>query len=72
LTDRFTQYTVWPESENSIIGNIDTVFPHGPEMEAGLNHRGTVDLTCETEVVPPVAFNGWFVTPSQSPIGDPP
>ncbi len=67
----FTQYTVWPDGDNNLIGNIGISHFYAQSYQ-GINTGGTVDFTCATEVVPAITFNSWFVTPGPSPPGDPP
>ena len=64
------QYTVWPDGDNKLSGNIEAYFyANGPE---GINTGGTVDFTCATEVVPAIAWSAWAVRAIQAPPGDPP
>ncbi len=70
---QYTQYTVWPDGENNLGGYLDIIYPfHDPDGNEALNHGGTVDLTCATEVVPAITWSAWSVTPGQRPPGDPP
>jgi TonB family protein len=47
---QYTRYTVWPDGDNRLTGNIG-------------DPRGTVDLTCATEVVPAITSNAALETP---------
>ncbi len=64
----FTQYTVWPDGDNNLDGNIEYSYPY----DRGIGHGGTVSFSCATETVPAITWNAAAVTPSQSPPGDPP
>jgi TonB family protein len=68
---RFVQYTVWPDGDDKLIGNIkaDNTYLSAPESP---NDGGTIDLTCATKVVPQVQWSAWWVTPGDQPPGDPP
>jgi len=68
---RFTQYTVWPDCDNNLQGNI-YVFYDTNNARDNINQGGTVDFTCATEIVPAITWNAWFVTPGERPPGDPP
>jgi TonB family protein len=64
------QYTVWSDGDSKLSGNIEAYFyGNGPE---GINTGGTVDLTCASEVVPPITWSAWSVRAIQAPPGDPP
>jgi TonB family protein len=64
------QYTVWPDGENKLTGNIEAYFyASGTE---GINTGGTVDFTCETETVPPIRWSALSVRTVQAPPADPP
>jgi TonB family protein len=67
----FTQYTVWPDGDNDLRGNVEVsqVFD---SYNQDLNRGGTVDFTCATEVVPAITWSAWSVTPGTKPLGDPP
>jgi len=68
-------YTVWPEGDNRLVGNLGTIASgsaFGGTSEFNINLGGTVDLTCETEVLPTVAYNDWFAQTMLHPPGDPP
>lgn len=69
MRSRYAQYTLWPNGENNLSGNVDVSFVVG---DFEINHGGTVDFTCATETVPAIAWSAWFVTPGLSPPGDPP
>lgn len=71
-TSSFTQYTAWYDKENTIIGNIETIYFATSKGNMPTNRGGTVDLNCSTQTVPAVAWSASFVTPGQSPPGDPP
>jgi TonB family protein len=68
---RYVQYTVWPDGDNKLDGNIkvDNTYVDSPESP---NTGGTIDFTCATEVVPAITWSALAVTPGQSPPGDPP
>ena len=68
-SSRFTQYTVWPDGENNLVGNIGT--PYDAD-NTDVNQGGTVDFKCATEVVPPVEWSAWSVNRIQLPTSDPP
>ena len=69
----YTQYTVWPDGDNNLIGNIETSYIGWPGPEWGINHGGTVDFTCATEIVPAIAWKALSVdTTGPSPPADPP
>ena len=69
---RFTQYTVWPDGDNSFIGHLEIINPADTKFNQELSRGGTVDFSCATEVVPAVSWSSFFVTPGPSPLGDPP
>jgi TonB family protein len=70
---QYTQYTVWPESDNKLSGYLNILSPfRDPDAYDPLNHGGTVELTCATEIVPQVQWSAWSVTPGKPPPGDPP
>jgi TonB family protein len=46
-SSRYTRYSVWPDGDNRLIGEM-------------AEPRGTVDLTCATEVVPAITSNAWL------------
>lgn len=72
-TSKFTQYTLWPDGDNNLIGYIDVCNTyHDPDTEEGINHRGTVDFSCATETVPAITWSALSVTPGQSPQADRP
>jgi len=48
----YAHYSVWPDSDNHLTGDID-------------HPRGTVDLTCATEVVPAISSIGVVESPAQ-------
>ena len=69
---RFTQYDVWPDSDNNLSGNIAITY-YGPgKFNQDMNRGGTVDLTCAIDVVPAIVWSALSVTPGASPPGDPP
>ena len=65
------QYTVWPDGENKLSGNIEATFFNSNAPE-GMNTGGTVDFTCATDIVPAVTWSAWSVKVDQAPPGDPP
>ena len=67
----YTQYTVWPEGDNNLIGSLFTYYPRNSYSQM-INTGGTVDFTCATEVVPAITWTALGVTPEPSPVGDPP
>jgi TonB family protein len=70
---QFTRYTVWPDGGNNLGGYIEVISPnHDPDAYEALNHGGTVDFTCATDIVPAITWNAWSVTPGLTPPGDPP
>lgn len=69
---RFTQYTVWPDGDNNLSGNIEIFNPTDARYTQDINRGGTVDFSCATEVVPAITWSAWSVTPGESPPGDPP
>jgi TonB family protein len=64
------QYTVWPNGDNKLSGNIEAYFYASASQ--GINTGGTVDLTCATEIVPPITWSALMVRTIQAPPGDPP
>ena len=66
---RFTHYTVWPDGDNKLSGNIELSYLSALQ---DLNTGGTVDFTCATETVPAITWSALSVTPGQTPPGDPP
>ena len=71
-TSRYTQYTVWPEGDNHLSGNLTVVYDADARSDHDLNLGGTVDFTCATETVPAITWSSISVTPGVSPPGDPP
>ena len=69
---RFTQYTVWPEGENNLSGNLEIIYAAEAKANLDINNGGTVDLACETERVPAITWSAMAVTPGPAPRGDPP
>ena len=63
------QYTVWPEGDNQLNGNIST-DPINDTIN--INRGGTVDFSCATDHVPAVEWNAMYVNKILSPEGDPP
>jgi TonB family protein len=68
----FYQYTVWPDGDNKISGNIEVSSDANTNYAIGLNKGGTVDFTCATEVVPAIKWRAAFVNTVEHPPGDPP
>lgn len=68
----FTEYTVWPDSSSSLIGNIEIVYLDAAKANQLLNRSGTIDLSCALETVPAVNWSASSVTPIPTPAGDPP
>ena len=68
----YTQYTVWPDGDSNLAGNIEIVYVGAARINQDLNRGGTVDFSCAAEIVPAIAWSALFVTPGQSPLGDPP
>ena len=71
-TTRFTGYTVWPDADNKIIGNIEITYAAQAKGLQDINRGGTVDLACATQIVPAITWSAVSVTPGTSPLGDPP
>jgi TonB family protein len=69
---RYTQYTVWPDGDNNLIGSLNGIYAADANVNRDINNGGTVDFTCATEVVPAVTWSAWSVTPGGNPPGDPP
>ncbi len=65
----FYTYTVWPDGENKLIGNINT---DAINFTQSINRGGTVDFICATETVPAITWSALSVTPGKTPLGDPP
>ncbi len=68
----FTQYTIWPDGDNNLNGNSETIYFGPAKANQPTNCGGTVDFSCATEVMPAVSWSSLFVTPGPSPLGDPP
>jgi TonB family protein len=68
----FPQYTVWPDGDNHLSGAYGA--RHTDNFGLPYNQNGgTVDLTCATEVLPAVTWDGWWTTDTRvTPPGDPP
>ena len=64
------QYTVWPDGDNKLSGNISAYF--FANAPGGINTGGTVDLSCATETVPAITWSALAVRTIQAPPGDPP
>jgi TonB family protein len=70
MVDYQYQYTVWPDGDNKLSGNIEAYYyANSPE---GMNTGGTVDFICATEVVPAIPWSALSVRTLQAPPGDPP
>jgi len=72
VTSMFTQYTVWPDGDNNLNGNLEISYSGDARIYQDINRGGTVDLSCAAEVVPSITWSAWSVTPGVSPLGDPP
>jgi TonB family protein len=71
-SEYYPQYTVWPDGDNHLSGvmGIRMVDFFGLPYNA---NKGTVDLTCATEVLPAVTANLFYTTDTRmTPPGDPP
>lgn len=68
----FTQYIIWPDGKNNLIGSIEVIYDGPAKANQLLNRGETVELSCATEVVPAINWSALFVTPGRSPLGDPP
>jgi TonB family protein len=68
---RWLQYTVWPDGDNHLSGAIGGKNFDNFGVPYNQN-TGTVDLTCETEVLPAVTWNDWNAQTKVTPPGDPP
>jgi TonB family protein len=68
----YTQYTVWPDDDNTLSGNLETFFSQEARANQDINRGGTVDFSCATETVPAISWQSLAVTPIDSPVGDPP
>ncbi len=66
----YYQYTMWPEGDDRLSGNIEACFHTG--LAQGTNTGGTVEFTCATEVVPQIKWNALSVKVYQAPPMDPP
>lgn len=66
----YYQYTVWPDGDNNLSGNIEAYFYTGTAH--GMNTGGTVDFTCAAETVPAITWNALLVKTYQAPPVDPP
>ena len=66
----FYQYTVWPDGDNNLTGNIEAYFYTG--TATGINTGGTADFTCATETVPAITWSALSVNAYQAPPVDPP
>jgi TonB family protein len=68
----YLQYAAWPDGDNHLTGALGTKTYDGFGVPYNLN-KGTVDLTCATEVLPSVTWNLFYSTDtSEPPPGDPP
>jgi TonB family protein len=68
----YLQYTVWPDGDNHLTGAVGTKAYDYLGVPYNAN-KGTVDLTCATEVLPAVTWNLFYSTDtSETPPGDPP
>ena len=66
----YYKYTVWPDGENNLSGNIEAYFYTGSAQ--GTNTSGIVDFACATETVPAITWSGLSVNVYQAPPIDPP
>jgi hypothetical protein len=70
--DYYFQYTVWPDGDNHLNGAMGTINVDHFGVRYNLN-RGTVDLTCATNVLPAVTSSWLYSTDTRmTPPGDPP
>jgi TonB family protein len=68
----YLQYTVWPDGDNHLTGALGTKTYDSFGVPYNSN-KGTVDLTCATEVLPAVTWNLFYSTDTtETPPGDPP
>jgi TonB family protein len=68
----YLQYTVWPDGDNHLSGALGTRISDNFGIPYNQN-KGTVDLTCATEVLPMVTSNWLYSTDTRvTPPGDPP
>ncbi len=67
----FPQYTAWPDGDSHLSGAIGSRVSDNLGIPYNQN-GGTVDLTCETEVLPVVTWNDWYTDTRVTPPGDPP
>jgi TonB family protein len=71
-SEYYLQYTVWPEGDNHLTGVVGIRMIDNFGVPYNQN-RGTVDLTCATEVLPAITWNGFYSTDTRvTPPGDPP
>jgi TonB family protein len=68
----WTIYTVWPDGDNHLTGAAGTRTVDAYGLQYSNNIAGPVDLTCETEVLPAVAWSDWRTMKMVTPPGDPP
>ena len=66
------QYTAWSDGDNHLSGAVGGKFIDNFGVPYSQNTGGTVDLTCETEVLPAVTWNDWLAQTKVTPPGDPP
>jgi TonB family protein len=71
-SEYYLEYTAWPDGDNHLTGAVGTkTYDHfGVPYNS---NRGTLDLTCSTEVLPVVTWNLFYSTDTrETPPGDPP
>ena len=70
-TPEWIHYTLWADGDNHLSGAVGSlIWNHG--VAYSNNIGGPVDLTCATEVLPEVTWNGLIAQTLVSPPGDPP
>jgi TonB family protein len=71
-SEYYLEYTAWPDGDNHLTGAVGTKTYDSFGVPYNSN-RGTVDLTCSTEVLPTVTWNLFYSTDTrETPPGDPP
>jgi TonB family protein len=66
------QYTVWPDGDNHLSGAIGSKFSDMHGVAYNQNTGAPIDLTCATEVLPAITWNGLIAQTLITPPGDPP
>jgi TonB family protein len=69
---QWVHYTLWPDGDNHLRGAVGSLVIDKTGVAYSNNIEGPVDLTCATEVLPTITWNGLRGQTLVGPPGDPP